>query len=305
MVDSVVGRASGADPLDAAELIDVGGRRVAVIEAGAPDGAPVFWFHPTPGSRIASPAIRRAAEESGVRLLLTDRPGFGQSDSQRDRDLFAWASDVAAVADRLGVGRFATAGSSGGGPHALACAHWLADRITVVGLLGTLGPLPPGRLPRTMKVGNRVLFGLARRWPGLFRVVNRILTAPFIVTINDEQRAERIMIRVLSRLSEAEQTLVGTPEARANFIAMLREATRQGSRPITEELLMLTRPWGFDPAVAAPVHLWHGIDDASVPVDVARDLAGSIPGCRAHWLEGGHAAWLLHVDEVMGVLANG
>jgi pimeloyl-ACP methyl ester carboxylesterase len=306
VVDEVVGRRpTGADPIEPVQLIDVRGRRVAVAQAGAPDGAPAFWFHATPGSRLAAPPVRAAAEQSGVRLLLTDRPGFGQSDPQRNRDLSGWADDVAAIADHLGVERFAAVGSSGGGPHALACAHRLEDRVTVVGLLGTLGPLPPGRLPRSMKVGNRVLFGLARRWPGLFRIVNRMLTAPFIVTINDDQRAERVMTRVLSRLSEAERSLVGTPEARSNFVAMLREAIRQGSAPITEELLMLTRPWGFEPAgVAAPVHLWHGVDDASVPVAVARDLAETIPGCRTHWLDGGHAAWLLHLDEVMGALRS-
>lgn len=286
-------------------LVEVGGRRVAVVEAGDPLGAPVFWFHATPGARFAAPAVRQSASELGLRLVLTDRPGFGRSDPQRDRDLAAWASDVATVADHLGIDEFAAAGSSGGGPHALAVAHHLGDRVTAVGLLGSLGPLPPGRLPASMKRGNRLLFGLARRRPWLFRIVNRILTAPFIVTVHDDRWAETIVTRVMMRLSEAERTLVSTPEARADLIDSLREATRQGSAALTEELLMLTRPWGFDLDVPATVHLWHGIEDASVPISIARDFADSIPGCRAHWLDGGHAAWLLHLDEVLPPLRGG
>jgi len=37
---------------------------------------------------------------------------------------------VAAIADALGLGRFAVLGHSGGGPHALACAALLPARVT-------------------------------------------------------------------------------------------------------------------------------------------------------------------------------
>jgi pimeloyl-ACP methyl ester carboxylesterase len=304
VVDHGLEQSPADGPPTGTRLVEVGGRRVAVTEAGDSHGLPLFWFHATPGSRVVAPAVREAAGDLGVRLVLTDRPGFGHSDLQRGRDLQSWATDVATIADHLGVDEFAAAGSSGGGPHALAVAHHLGPRVTAVGLLGSLGPLPAGRLPASMKPGNRLLFGLARRWPRVFRIVNRMLTAPFIVTVNDDRWAETIMTRVLSRLSEAERSLVGTPEARADFIVMLREATRQGSAPLTEELLMLTRPWGFDLAVPAAVHLWHGTEDASVPIGIARDFAAAIPGCQAHWLEGGHAAWLLHLDEVLPVLRD-
>jgi pimeloyl-ACP methyl ester carboxylesterase len=51
----------------------------------------------------------------------------GASDSPRpDRTLLDWVDDVAALADALGLGRFAVAGWSGGAPHALAMAYRLA-----------------------------------------------------------------------------------------------------------------------------------------------------------------------------------
>src|SRR5205807_2683904 len=39
-------------------------------------------------------------------------------------------ADVAAIADELGIGRFAVTGGSGGGPHCLAVAAGLPERVT-------------------------------------------------------------------------------------------------------------------------------------------------------------------------------
>jgi pimeloyl-ACP methyl ester carboxylesterase len=48
---------------------------------------------------------------------------------------------VAAIADALGIDRFAVLGRSGGGPHALACAALLPGRVTRAAVLVGLAPL--------------------------------------------------------------------------------------------------------------------------------------------------------------------
>ena len=50
------------------------------------------------------------------------------------------AGDVRVLADAIGLGRFATMGASGGGPHALACAALLRDRVTGVVTLASPAP---------------------------------------------------------------------------------------------------------------------------------------------------------------------
>ena len=49
---------------------------------------------------------------------------------------------MAAVADALGIDRFAVLGHSGGGPHALACGALLPDRVLAV--VSVSAPAPPG-----------------------------------------------------------------------------------------------------------------------------------------------------------------
>src|SRR5262249_35745471 len=116
------------------------GRTLRVHEAGPADGPTVLVHQGTPMSGILYAAHAGNAEEHGIRLLACDRPGYGGSTPAPGRSVADVATDVRAVADQLGVGRFAVWGISGGGPHALACAALLPDRVVAVGSLASVAP---------------------------------------------------------------------------------------------------------------------------------------------------------------------
>ena len=106
------------------------GRSLGFQRLGDPDGCPLFFFHGTPGSRLVLSQNDRIAQIPGLHLILPERPGYGLSDPKPGRVLLDWPNDVVELADYLGLDSFAVAGESGGGPHALACAYRLADRVT-------------------------------------------------------------------------------------------------------------------------------------------------------------------------------
>jgi pimeloyl-ACP methyl ester carboxylesterase len=122
-----------------------GGRVVRVRDAGDPDGAVVVYFHGTPGSRLDLCFGEQLAAGLGVRLVSFDRPGYGGS-APALFGLASIAADAHAVADGLGVARFATLGMSGGGPGALAAAAVPGGRVTRAGIASGAGPfeLVPG-----------------------------------------------------------------------------------------------------------------------------------------------------------------
>jgi pimeloyl-ACP methyl ester carboxylesterase len=62
-----------------------------------------------------------------LRLVSYSRPGYGGSSRQLGRAVADCAADTLAMVEHLGAGRFYTAGWSGGGPHALACAALLPE----------------------------------------------------------------------------------------------------------------------------------------------------------------------------------
>jgi pimeloyl-ACP methyl ester carboxylesterase len=97
------------------------GRQLEYAEAGT--GVPTLFFHGRWAPLLLPP------ETPGLRLVCVARPGYLGSDPRPGRRVAEWAEDVAALADELGLERFAVVGLSDGGAHALACAALLGARV--------------------------------------------------------------------------------------------------------------------------------------------------------------------------------
>src|SRR5438552_3218883 len=116
------------------------GRTLTVREGGDPAGVPVLSMSGTPGSSTLYEPHVRDAREQGIRLLSYDRPGYGGSSRDKGRNVAACAADVEAVCDELGLERICVWGISGGGPHALAAAALLPERVATAAALASVAP---------------------------------------------------------------------------------------------------------------------------------------------------------------------
>src|SRR6185312_13022384 len=66
--------------------------------------------------------------------------GYGASTRLKGRNVADCAADIASVCDALDVERFCVWGISGGGPHALAAAALLPDRVIAAAVLASGAP---------------------------------------------------------------------------------------------------------------------------------------------------------------------
>ena len=116
------------------------GGRAGRGDAAPEDGAPQVFHLGTPfaGDPLADWA--EAGVERGLRHVLYSRPGYGDSDRHEGRSVADCVSDVEAVTAALGIDRFHTVGWSGGGPHALACAALLPERVLSAATIGGVAP---------------------------------------------------------------------------------------------------------------------------------------------------------------------
>jgi pimeloyl-ACP methyl ester carboxylesterase len=274
------------------------GRRLGFAEYGTPDGAPIFLFHGTPGSRLMLRVTDAPARRLGVRVIAPDRPGFGLSDRQPGRRLIDWPDDVAALADFLGIERFGVAGISGGGPYTLACALKLPERLTVAGVISGMGPVV-GEIGGALDRRHRLAFVTMRRAPPLLHLVMAA------ASLGWQRIPERLLDALHAYMPVADQAIVARPDVRASLLAGLREAFRQGGRGATDELRLFVAPWGLGlEDIRAPVRLWHGEADDLVPCAMGRYVAGAIPGCRAEFIAGAGHYWAFdHIEELLGALA--
>ena len=135
-------------------VIEVPGGSLGYAGFGDPDGVPCFAFHGNSSSRLMPgwmfpPELLTAA---GVRMIGVDRPGYGLSRAPRAAGLADWPGAVGALADHLGLVRFAVLAHSLGSAYALACGPALGERLAVIVIASGMGPLRPGEQFRS---GNR------------------------------------------------------------------------------------------------------------------------------------------------------
>jgi pimeloyl-ACP methyl ester carboxylesterase len=249
------------------------GRQLAVRVSGDPAGYPVVYLHGTPGSRVGPFPRGQVLYRIGVRLISFDRPGYGESDRLLSRRVADVVPDVKAIADGLGVERFAVLGRSGGGPHALACAALLPQRVTRAGVLVSIAPWAAEGLDwfKGMADSNIREFTTAASEPesliaDLARTAARIKADPMshVSTLGPE-------------LPEDDRRVVADAGIRALLARNFAEALRDSAAGWIDDALAFCAPWGFDLSdIKVPVLLWHGENDVFSPAGHARWLANRI-----------------------------
>ena len=278
------------------------GRTLGYAEYGDPNGTPVVFFHGTPGSRLAAaPAWNDTS--LGIRLIAPDRPGLGLSTYLPGRTLLSWPSDVTELADALSLDRFTVCGVSGGGPHSLACAHSLPERVVKAGVISGAAPMDTPDAIAAMHKGNRTIFTLAQKsyGPLLLRAVFGVMG--FVA----KRWPEKVAGQNSKMMPPADREILADAELTAMLRKEIPESYRQGSRGVVDEALVFARPWGFRlEDIRVPVLLWHGTEDLNAPLSMAKEMEARIPNCTATYYEGeGHLYFLRRWPEIAAALKDG
>src|ERR1700683_1982759 len=213
-------------------------RSIAVDTVG--DGMPVFLLHGTPGSRLGPIPRASVLYHLGVKLVCYDRPGYGGSTRQRGRTVADAAGDVRGIADALGLDKFCVVGRSGGGPHAMACAAQLGDRVLNTAILVGIAPKDADGLDwyAGMTESNVSEYGRAD---------------PAEVEADLTRRAEQIrrdpeslIESLFPELTAPDRRVVDDVAIRRQLIDTYAEACRNGAGGWVDDVLGFPRPWGID-----------------------------------------------------------
>ncbi|HEY7590508.1 MAG TPA: alpha/beta fold hydrolase [Candidatus Limnocylindrales bacterium] len=261
--------------------------RILEVQLAGPENGRVLLFHDgTPGAGLPSPAFIAAAAERGLRYVCAARPGYASSTRRPGRSVADVAEDAAAVLDALGVDRCYTLGWSGGGPHTLACAALLPERVIAAATVGSVAPYGAQGLDFVAGMGREnieefnaclegsaVLASFLERWlPDL-----QVITGPEVADS-------------LGDLCPPVDREALTGEFAEAVAADLRHSLESGIWGWHDDDLAFVRPWGFElDSMRVPLTVWQGGQDRMVPAAHGVWLAAAIPGVRAHLLpEHGH-----------------
>jgi pimeloyl-ACP methyl ester carboxylesterase len=278
------------------------GRRLAVAEWGDPNGLPLISLHGTPGGRISYWHDPGIYARFGVRRITIDRPGYGHSTRKPGRSVSDIAPDVELIADRLGIDRFAVTGGSGGGPHALACAALLPDRVRRCLVNVSLAPYDAEGLDYLagMTGGNVDEFNASLAGEAAIRKIAERERATMFERF-DQGRTD--ILGDSYEVSESDQAQMAR-----HFWQMannMRAALEYGVDGWVDDDLAFVKPWGFDLAsIVAPVYIQYGREDTLVPAQHGDWLAARLPVAVVKVDEVGHMGDDSTYETELGWLAQ-
>jgi pimeloyl-ACP methyl ester carboxylesterase len=280
------------------------GRVLEALVGGPDDALPLVFHTGTPNGLVWNAPLAEAAAARGLRTVLYARPGYGGSTPQPGRLVADAAADVDKILERIGADEFVTAGWSGGGPHALACAALLPVRCLAAATIAGVAPSDSPGLDwmAGMAEENHEEFGAA--------LAGEADLTTFLDGAAGSLReigAAEVADGLGGLLSETDKAAL-TAEFADYLAAAFRAAVTPGIDGWRDDDLAFTRDWGLSLGAlghATPVAIWQGDQDRMVPETHGAWLAANIPLARARFRPGeGHLSLISRLGEILDDLMN-
>jgi pimeloyl-ACP methyl ester carboxylesterase len=276
------------------------GRVVAWTECGPADGRPLLRVPGTPGSRWSVRADRTPWTERGLRVLATERPGYGASTRLPGRRFAEHADDLAAILDDAGLDRVHVTGGSGSTPHLLAFCARHPDRVRAASNLVGIAPVEPEEIEQ--------MIGLNQAANRLGAAGDRAGVEALLGPVREQMLADPLAAfrGVMDTAPAADQEVMADPQWQEAFARALRESLGQGLDGWVDECLALSQPWDHVDVEGVRTSLtwFHAAGDRNCPISAARRLVDRLPDARfVEWPhEAGHLYGFHHEGELLDEL---
>jgi pimeloyl-ACP methyl ester carboxylesterase len=287
------------DDVREASLVRPDGRTVAWTEHG--DGFPVVRVPGTPGSRWSVYPRREVWSERGLRVITTERPGYGASTRLPGRGFAEHADDLAAVLDHLGLERVAVYGGSGAAPHVLALAAHHPDRVAAATVFAGAAPMLPDEVAQVIPLNQRAYALVAS---GDRAGLEALLAPQREAILADPLGA---FLQIMDTAPAADQQVMRDPVWQSTFVRSVTEALAQGVEGWADEAVALDGEWPDIPLeqVTTSVRWFHTPHDRNTPLSAAQRLVAQLPQATLTvWDDGGHLISYHREPEILDDLLS-
>ena len=274
------------------------GTVVGLYEYGDPSGSPVFAFHGTPSCGAGFDWTDEPARARGQRVLAPDRPGIGKTGGPPLATVADYPARITALADALGIDRFAVLGYSGGGPFAVACAAELGDRVTATVIAAGMGQVGVWAEANDFAKTDRQFLDLAVH----HRHLSRFLLASSVFFA--KRSPGSAVTSFAKELSESDRAVIEAQDgSAADTMRLFTRAFQNGAKGVVDDYRVIAKPWGVELGHAGPLTIFQGDADTMVPLRHAEALAEALPDADlVVWPGEGHLGPVTHIDEILDAL---
>jgi pimeloyl-ACP methyl ester carboxylesterase len=255
----------------------------------------------TPGSRLSVRSDQTPWIERGLRIITTERPGFGASTRMPGRAFADHADDLAGILDELGIENTPVYGRSGAAPYILAFAARHPKRVRAATIVVGAAPMDDNE--------GRALIGLNAEGHALAKAGDRDGMARLLTPVGESMLIDPLMAfrAVMDKAPPLDQEIMRDPGWQEAFVRDVTEALRPGVQGWVDESMLMFSGWPEIElsSVRSSLTWWHGDKDRNIPLTAVRRLLAGLPHARlVVWPDAGHLTPYHNeatiIDELLG-----
>ncbi|CAO2042174.1 unnamed protein product [Urochloa humidicola] len=291
---SKVPGAPGGPPVTAPRTRLRDGRHLAYLESGVPKEEArykIIFVHGFDCCRLDVLNVSQGLmQELGIYLLSFDRPGYAESDAHPARTEKSIALDIEELADNLQLGpKFHLIGFSMGGEIMWSCLKYIPHRLAGVAILAPVGNYWwSGFPPEVVEEAWHVQFPQDQR---------AVWVAHHLPWLTHWWNTQNLFV---SSSVKGKNPIIlskeDTPLSKKFIDRTYKEQVRQLGEhdSLHRDMMVGFGKWSWSPVEMenpfagtgedVKVHLWHGVEDLYVPVQLSRYISKRLPWVIYHEL---------------------
>ncbi|MFE0131902.1 alpha/beta fold hydrolase [Streptomyces sp. NPDC059037] len=262
------------------------GRTAHYSDSGSKDGKPVLYIGGTGTSARAAHMtdyFRTTRENLGLRIISVERNGFGDTEFDKGLGKADFAKDALEVLDRLKIDDVSVVAISGGGPYAAGLAARAPGRISALHLAAALPPY--GAKPAYCAMSDEALAAALK---------DSIKDPRTWWAFPDDSPVKSIPGFADTAYEEGARTY------------NQRGQQADPAPQVHEQKLYCERPGPDLAKLDAPVYLYGGKKDTTVPPATLKTWQEALPGTAKvrTYADSGHDVQYRHWDQILVDLAG-
>lgn len=258
------------------------GRRLQYAEFGDPDGKPVIHLHGVLGSRYERYPDDNLTSSLGVRLIVPDRPGYGNSEFVDGRGFLDFADDLLQLIDHLDIAQCYLMGLSIGAIYASAFAYQSPKRLHKLAMISSTPPFRSFADLTGVPASFKLLIALSKYLPSAARMITEIAIT------NGCKDAKKFLSNIPT--CDADEAIFHHAFLQQHFINCLLVGSKNQHDGFVSDILLSAEPWPFSPGdIQTNIEFWHGTEDRHSPLSRIKSTIDAVPNKRFNpVLGGGH-----------------
>jgi len=235
----------------------------------------ILLLHNVMGSGLElPPGSEQLLTKLNIRIIIPERPGYGDSDPHPNRTHKDWCNDVEELLNTLKVDKIKVIAHSIGGVYALALAEFLPDRVERIAMVNTVTRQSDMREAKPVPVLVTAVFQSIRFAPFLLEPIFKMAVGKSIEHFYEQQLS---YIRPTEEGRAADINLLKTQRYREYSISNLKQSAKQGISIWANELKLSFSELCFEVTnTEMEYQFWHGDHDDVVSVHAALRLARDV-----------------------------